>query len=326
MNIRRLLILFILGSAGAQTTYTVQAGDTLSSVARRYQTTPVALLTLNALPSTTIQVGQTLQLPPPPQHTVQAGETLYSIARQAGTTPEALIALNGLQNSTLQVGQTLRLTGGPRPSDATSTTPPVVTTTPPTLTRPPPTPPVAGRLERGLFTPQRLPAFTDVLLRTASLGGPRPASAYLPRVGFGYQTLNNCGPAAVAAAMNAYGVPADQRTWQERLHPTGGNMSTQAAGALLTELGFDAPALRGGTIEAVKRHVADGHPVIVLQYHSVLGKPPHFRVVRGYDDTQGILIMSDSLSGPNVALTERDFDLLWNTQGRQYLPVEPPQG
>lgn len=138
MNIRRLLILFILGSAGAQTTYTVQAGDTLSSVARRYQTTPVALLTLNALPSTTIQVGQTLQLPPPPQHTVQAGETLYSIARQAGTTPEALIALNGLQNSTLQVGQTLRLTGGPRPSDATSTTPPVVTTTPPTLTRPPP--------------------------------------------------------------------------------------------------------------------------------------------------------------------------------------------
>lgn len=330
MKIRTLLILFSLGGAGAQTTYTVQAGDTLSSVARRYQTTPAALLTLNALPSTTIQVGQTLHLPPPPQHTVQAGETLYSIARQSGTTPEALIALNGLSSSTLRVGRTLQLTDGPPPSAVSPAVPapsPVVTTaTPPGPSLPSLTVPVAGRLERGLFTPGRLPAFTDVLLRTASLGGPRPASAYLPEVGFGYQTLNNCGPAAVAAALNAYGIEADQRTWQARLRPTGSNMYTEDAGALLTELGFEAPALRGGTIENVKRHVADGHPVIVLQYHSVLGKTPHFRVVRGYDDAQGILIMSDSLSGPNVALTEHDFDLLWNTQGRQYLPVEPPQG
>lgn len=56
------------------------------------------------------------------------------------------------------------------------------------------------------------------------------------------------------------------------------------------------------------------------------GKVPHLRVVRGYDDASGYLIMSDSLSGPNVALTERDFGTVWNTQGRQYLPVRRGPG
>jgi uncharacterized protein YvpB len=100
-------------------------------------------------------------------------------------------------------------------------------------------------------------------------------------------------------------------------------MHLPAAQEVLEGLGFSAPVLRGGTVEDVKRFVAQGIPVIVLQYHSVLGKVPHFRVVRGYDDAAGHLIMSDSLSGPNVALTEHDFDLLWNTQGRQFMPVRP---
>lgn len=320
MKVLPVLMVLSFGWAAAQMTHTVETGDTLSSIARRYQTTPTALQDLNTLPGSHIQVGQTLRLPAPPQHTVQAGETLYSIARTAGLTPEALFTLNGLQSSTLQIGQTLRLTG----SVPVAGTPLAVTTA-----APPPAPFTArgaGQLERGLFTPTRLPTFVPVTIRTAGTHRTRPASAYLPKVGFERQTLNNCGPASVAAALKAYGIFADQRTWQERLRPAGGNMQTAAAAELLNELAFEASVRRNGTLEDVKRHVAEGHPVIVLQYHSVLGKTPHFRVVRGYDDTQGILIMSDSLSGPNVALTERDFDLLWNTQGRQYLPVEPPRG
>jgi len=136
------------------------------------------------------------------------------------------------------------------------------------------------------------------------------------------QTMNNCGPASVAAALQHYGVEVSQSTFQKQLRPDGKNMHFPAAHEMLEGLGFSAPVPPRSTGADVKRFVAQGIPVIVLQYHSVLGKVPHFRVVRGYDDAQGYLVMSDSLSGANVALTEHDFELLWTTQGRQYMPVK----
>lgn len=306
MNARALLLVtsLTLGAAQAQSTHLVQPGDTLSRIARAYQTTPGILRSLNALPTDALHPGQILRLPAA-QYTVVAGDTLYSIARRHSVTPEALASLNGLTSSTVQVGQRLQLPEGASVSvQATA-----------------PTPVPSRSLERGLFNPAHLPPAAPVI-RPASLGG-RPASAYLPNVGFTYQTLNNCGPAAIAAALQQYGVRVTQATWQRDLRPDGKNMHLPAAQHLLERLGFQAPVLRGGTIEDIKRLIAQGIPVIVLQFHQEVGKVPHFRVVRGYDDAAGHLIMSDSLSGPNVALTERDFDVLWNTQGRQYMPVRP---
>ncbi|HZG17086.1 MAG TPA: NlpC/P60 family protein [Candidatus Bathyarchaeia archaeon] len=44
-------------------TYTVVQGDTLSKIARQYQTTPDQLLTLNQLPSDRLSIGQVLSIP-----------------------------------------------------------------------------------------------------------------------------------------------------------------------------------------------------------------------------------------------------------------------
>lgn len=316
MNVRVFLafVTLSLGAAHAATSHLVRPGDTLSSIARAYQTTPAILRTLNTLPSDVLKPGQALRLPTA-QHTVIAGDTLYSIARKHGVTPDALAALNGLTSSTVQVGQILRL-----PDDAQST---VSASAAPTISAPAAAPVTASRtLERGLFTPPRLPNPTRPVIRAASTGT-RPSSAYLPNVGFVHQTRNNCGPASVAAVLQYYNVEATQSTFQKELRPDGKNMHLPPAQEVFERLGFDAPVLRGGTIEEVKRWVAQGVPVIVLQYHREIGKVPHFRVVRGYDDTEGYLVMSDSLSGANVALTEHDFDALWNTQGRQYMPVRP---
>src|SRR4051812_20602956 len=53
-------------AANADSTYTVQAGDTLSSIAARYGTTVDAIVTANALPSrSTIYAGQVLKIPSP---------------------------------------------------------------------------------------------------------------------------------------------------------------------------------------------------------------------------------------------------------------------
>ncbi|MBI3941495.1 MAG: LysM peptidoglycan-binding domain-containing protein [Chloroflexi bacterium] len=108
--------------------YTVQVGDTLISIASRYNTTVDALKAANALTSDTVQVGQKLNLPfdaagpPPPAagsgqgsgsgqiYVVQPGDTLLAIAIRYKTTTEALVAANNLANEdSIVVGQKLKI-------------------------------------------------------------------------------------------------------------------------------------------------------------------------------------------------------------------------
>ncbi len=66
--------------------YTVQPGDSLYSIARRYNTTPARLMADNALSSpSTLLVGQSLIILQPTEvYTVRGGDTLYSIAARYG--------------------------------------------------------------------------------------------------------------------------------------------------------------------------------------------------------------------------------------------------
>ena len=109
--------------AHADTNYTVQSGDSLTSIAARYNTTIDAIVTANSLPSRTIYVGQVLRIPssspssapanqPIPasgQYTVQPGDTLSDIALRFGTTTDALMRANNLTSTTIYTGQVLRI-------------------------------------------------------------------------------------------------------------------------------------------------------------------------------------------------------------------------
>jgi LysM repeat protein len=98
--------------------YTVRAGDTLSSIARRFSTTVQAIMTANALTSTVIRVGQVLVIPnneQPVRYQVQRGDTLSAIARRFGTTVQAIVTVNGLTSSRILVGQWLTI-----PSNSTT--------------------------------------------------------------------------------------------------------------------------------------------------------------------------------------------------------------
>lgn len=108
------------GVLAASATYTVRAGDTLSSVALRLHVSLAALEQANGLSATAVlQVGQVLDLPQaaPPAATragyvVQGGDTLSSIAQSLGVSVAALEAANGLSpTSVLQVGQRLVVPG-----------------------------------------------------------------------------------------------------------------------------------------------------------------------------------------------------------------------
>lgn len=100
-------------------TYTVRRGDTLYSIARRYNTTVARIAQANNIRNTSlIRVGQVLRIPGATTtqaptvrtYTVRRGDTLYSIARRYNTTVSRLAQLNNIRNpSLLRIGQVLRV-------------------------------------------------------------------------------------------------------------------------------------------------------------------------------------------------------------------------
>ncbi|OJF97194.1 polysaccharide deacetylase family protein [Alkalibacterium sp. 20] len=111
----------LLNLPSSTNTYTVKAGDTLYSIALRYNTTVSRLAQLNNITNTSlIRVGQVLILPgsggtttpPPPSttitYTVKAGDTLYAIALRYNTTVARIVADNNISNpSLISIGQRL---------------------------------------------------------------------------------------------------------------------------------------------------------------------------------------------------------------------------
>lgn len=112
----------------ASATYTVQAGDTVWSIAQRFRLRTADVLAWNGLSSdAVIHPGQTLHLTGPGSgapapaaptpaasatHVVVAGDTVFGIARSHGTTVAAILAANGLNGSSIiYPGQTLQVPG-----------------------------------------------------------------------------------------------------------------------------------------------------------------------------------------------------------------------
>lgn len=87
-------------------TYRVEPGDTLFSIARKFNTTVHNILVFNDIPNPNlIFVGQVLIIPlSPPEsiiYTVRPGDTLYLIAIRFGTSIAVLTTFNYLDNPDL---------------------------------------------------------------------------------------------------------------------------------------------------------------------------------------------------------------------------------
>ncbi len=99
--------------------YTVEAGDSLYEIAKKYDTTADLIKEYNGLASNDLSIGQELRipcyiedndnsdLPKYVNYTVEAGDNLYDIAEKFGTTVDKIKKDNDLKSNTLTVGTVL---------------------------------------------------------------------------------------------------------------------------------------------------------------------------------------------------------------------------
>ncbi len=105
------------GSTISEETYVVQKGDSLYSIAKKFNTTVDNLKKLNNLNSTSISIGQVLVVGEIPIESdsneniyiVVKGDSLYSIANKFNTTVNEIKSLNNLSSNLLSIGQKLKV-------------------------------------------------------------------------------------------------------------------------------------------------------------------------------------------------------------------------
>jgi membrane-bound lytic murein transglycosylase D len=116
-------------ASGESFSHTIRRGETLSYLARRYNTSVLDICRLNGISTrSTLHIGQKLKIPGKKtelnyasssmslasgdyfNHRVRYGQNLWYIARKYGTTIEEICRLNGIsRNSVLAVGQALKV-------------------------------------------------------------------------------------------------------------------------------------------------------------------------------------------------------------------------
>ena len=95
--------------------YIVKSGDTLYSIAKKYNTTVDEIKKLNNLKSNNLSIGMELKIKEEPSSTnyidyvVKSGDNLYSIAKKYNTTVDEIKKLNGLTSNLLNIGMTLKI-------------------------------------------------------------------------------------------------------------------------------------------------------------------------------------------------------------------------
>jgi len=159
---------------------------------------------------------------------------------------------------------------------------------------------------------------------------PTLPAAHLGAMKHVWQTLNNCGPAAVVMALSTLGVDVDQETARLALRgpDVRRGMGPQGVGPWVAErFGLRSTWRNNGTAELMKALVSNGFAPMVTQWmvDPWVQRVAHWRTVAGYDDARGVFYANDPMRGRDVALAYDWFDRNWQPFSYRWMVVYSPQ-
>ncbi|MBP9700278.1 C39 family peptidase [Candidatus Woesebacteria bacterium] len=146
-----------------------------------------------------------------------------------------------------------------------------------------------------------------------------------------FQTFNNCGPASLSMTLRLYGISVSQQELGQSLRPyqvaSGDNDDKSVTLSELakksSEYGFTPYHRPLGTRDILKKAIALDIPVIVRTLTKPSEDIGHFRVIKGYDETLGIVIQDDSLQGKDLQYSYDELDRIWKPFNFEYLLLVP---
>ena len=165
--------------------------------------------------------------------------------------------------------------------------------------------------------------------RADDRSAPLPAHADVGPMQHLWQTLNNCGPAAVVMALSTFGIEADQEVARLALRgpDVRRGMGPGPVDPWLNELyGLRSISRMNGTTELMKRLVANGFAPMVTQWMQdpTISRISHWRTVRGYDDDAAVFYVNDPMLGANVPLSYEWFNANWQPFSYRWMVLYRP--
>jgi hypothetical protein len=160
-------------------------------------------------------------------------------------------------------------------------------------------------------------------LRLATPPGLSPR-AELEQVPFFPQTPYHCGPAALATALGAAGLPSDPQALADAvfLPAREGSLQVEMLGAARRRGALATPL--PGELAALLREVDAGHPVVVLQNLGLAFAPRwHYAVLVGYDLAAGELTLRSGTTR-RERMSAATFEHTWARGGHWAIVVLPP--
>jgi len=155
------------------------------------------------------------------------------------------------------------------------------------------------------------------------------ATGYFGSMKHVWQSLNNCGPAAVVMGLSTLGVDVDQETARVPLRGESvlRGMGPQGVPAFVSQWGLTAMWRNNGTNALIKRLISNGFAPMVTQWMQDprISRIAHWRAVRGYDDDAGVFYVNDSMLGNGVQLGYQWFSDNWQAFSYRYMVIYRPE-